>query len=347
MRGRGWGRGRGRGMGMGKGRGRGMGKGKKPPKLLPGTYFENLKKVVMEKVCSGCSACVAACPRGLRVVGYDSTPDFPEWVEDCIDCGFCVRVCPRWSYKPQSGLGSYVSAFSMKSRRFKGQDGAAVTEIIVSAMEAGIIDAAVVVGRDESWKPYAMLAKTPDEVVNCSGTKYSIAYPLSVLKGLKGRGDKKIAVVGTPCVVSGVRKLQLEMGKFAKKIALVVGLFCMENFFYPELAEFLKNRGVEISSVEKMDIKKGKFIVYPSGVSFPVKELDEIVPSGCKVCQDFTAIESDVSVGSVGSPDGYSIVLLRNPALKDFFDSLDAEFGDANVDVVKKLADFKVKIHPT
>ena len=323
------------------------GKGKKkPPKEFPGTYFENLKKVVMESRCSNCSACVAACPRGLRVIGYNSTPDFPEWREDCTDCGFCVRACPRWNYSPLSGLGSYVEALAVKSRRFKGQDGAAVTEILVSAMEAGMIDTALVVRRDEKWKPYAMLARSADEIVEASGTKYSLAYPLSALKGLKGRGEESIAVVGTPCVVSGIRKLQLEMGKFARKVRLVVGLFCMENFYYPDLVEFLGKKGIKLEEVEKMDIKKGKFIVQPHDISFPVKELDEIVPPGCRVCQDFTAVESDISVGSVGSPDGYSTVLVRNPALLDFVKSLDAEFEEVKVDVVKKLADFKVKIHP-
>lgn len=341
------GKGRGEGMGMGAGKGKRGNRGKKkPPKEFPGTYFENLRKVVMESKCSNCSACVAACPRGLRVVSYNSTPDFPEWQEDCIDCGFCVRACPRWNYSPLSGLGSYVEAIAVKSKRFSGQDGAAVTEILVSAMEAGIVDTALVVGRDENWKPFAYLARNVDEVVKASGTKYSLAYPLSALKGLKGKGEEKIAVVGTPCVVSGVRKLQLEMGKFARKVKLVVGLFCMENFYYPDLVKFLENKGVDVREVEKMDIKKGKFVVYPQDISFPVKELDEIVPPGCRVCQDFTAVESDVSVGSVGSPEGYSTVLVRNPALKDFVESLDAEFEEVEIDVVEKLADFKVKIHP-
>ncbi len=323
-----------------------MGKGKKPPKTFPGTYFENLKKVVMEKICSNCSACVAACPKGLRVVDISKTPDFPEWADDCSDCGFCVRACPRWNYSPLSGVGSFVRALAMKSRRFDGQDGAMVTEILVSAMEAGLIDRALVVGRDENWRPVAYIANSEDEIVRASGTKYSHAYPLSALKGLRGKGGERIAVVGTPCVVSGIRNLQREFGKFARKVTLVVGLFCMENFYYPDLSGFLREKGVDIGSVEKMDIKKGKFMVYPQNVSFPVKELDEIVPPGCKVCQDFTAVESDISVGSVGSPDGYSTVIVRNPALNSLIDSMtDVEVGEVKLEVVEKLANFKVKIH--
>ncbi len=333
-------------MGRGMGRGRGK-KGKKPPKEFPGKYFENLKKIVMDRYCSNCGACVAACPvKGISIVSYSSPPYFPGWESDCTDCGFCVRVCPRWNYQPNKGLGEYFKILAMKSKRFTGQDGGAVTEILAHAMEKNIIDSAVIVRRDENWKPEAIIANSIEELVEGAGTKYSHAFPLSVLKSIKGRGNEKIAVVGTPCVVSATRKLQREMGKFSRKIALVISLFCMENFYYPDLLEFLRKKGIDISSVEKMDIKKGKFYVYPSEVSFPVKDLDEIVPSGCKVCQDFTGIESDISVGSVGSPDGYSTVIVRNKNLFELIETAEAEFGDANIKAVEKLAEFKAKIHP-
>ncbi len=320
-----------------------MGKGRRrPPKAFPGKYFENLKRLVMDRYCSNCSACVAACPvRGISITSYSSPPYFPGWEEDCTDCGFCVRVCPRWDYKPLSGIGLYFEIMAVKSKRFKGQDGGAVTEILASAMERGIIDSALVVRRDEKWKPEAFIATNVEEVIEASGTKYSHAFPLSALKA---GGYEKIAIVGTPCVASAARKLQREVGKFSKKIAMVVSLFCMENFYYPKLVEFLEKKGVNLESVEKMDIKKGKFYAYPD-VSFPVKELDEIVPEGCRVCQDFTGVESDVSVGSVGSPDGYSTVIIRSESLLDLIKSADVEIEKANVKAVEKLAEFKVKMH--
>ncbi|RUM34811.1 MAG: F420H(2):quinone oxidoreductase [Archaeoglobus sp.] len=325
----------------------GRGKGSKPPKKLPGKYFENLRKVVMESICCNCAACVAACPvKGISITSYSSPPYFPEWENNCTDCGFCVRVCPRWDYVPLNGLGNYIEALAVKSKRFSGQDGGAVTEILVSAMERDMIDFALVVTKDENWRPIAFLASSVEEVINASGTKYSHAFPLSALKGLRGKGNERIAVVGTPCVVSAVRKLQSEMGKFARKIRFVIGLFCMENFYYPQLMEFLQKRDIDVTSIEKMDIKKGKFIIYPSDISFPVKDLNNIVPSGCKVCQDFTSVQSDVSVGSVGSPDGFSTVIVRNPEFLSTVKSLNAEFGDVDLDVVEKLANFKVKIHP-
>jgi len=110
---------------------------------------------------------------------------------------------------------------------------------------------------------------------------------------------------------------------------------------------------VDLRDAVKTDIKKGKFIVRLKDggrVSFPVKELEEIIPSGCKVCQDFAAVESDVSVGSVGSATGFSTVIVRGDLAKQVLDYIRekdyAEFGEAKLDLVQKLCDYKVKIHP-
>ncbi|MCS7130545.1 MAG: Coenzyme F420 hydrogenase/dehydrogenase, beta subunit C-terminal domain, partial [Archaeoglobaceae archaeon] len=161
-----------------------------------------------------------------------------------------------------------------------------------------------------------------------------------------------IAFVGTPCMISALRKMQKAFKKF-ERVKLAIGLFCTENFYYSQLSEFLlKNKNLNLRDAIKTDIKKGKFIVKKADgeISFAVKELDSIVPSGCKVCQDFSAIESDLSVGSVGSEAGFSTVIVRSEIAKRIADEIrakaTAEFKEASLDAVKKLCDYKVKIHP-
>jgi len=319
---------------------------KKPPKTMKDVkYFGNLKaEVIDKKICSRCLTCVASCP----VKGITNQLEFPDWEEKCRDCGFCVIACPRWNYSPLSGIGKYIEILAAKSNRFQGQDGGMVTEILASAMEMGIIDSAIVVGRNENWEPVVLHAKSVEDLEKAAGTKYSFADVMPELRKVKG----KVAIVGTPCMVSGARNLQ-KLPKYRDKIKLIVGLFCMENFYYDQLAEALKSKGVDdLTKVEKMDIKKGKFIVKmgEEKISFGVKELDGIVPSGCKVCQDFVAVESDVSVGSVGSPNGFSSVIVRTDVAKKIVDYIKekgyAEFSEANVEVIKKLINYKKKIHP-
>ncbi len=71
---------------------------------------------------------------------------------------------------------------------------------------------------------------------------------------------------------------------------------------------------VDLDKAEKTQIRKGKFIVTVDGKenSVPVKDLSAAVEKGCLSCPDFTSKYADVSVGSVGSEDGRSTVIVRS-----------------------------------
>jgi coenzyme F420-reducing hydrogenase beta subunit len=323
-----------------------------PEKKHRKQYYGNLlEEVINQGICSHCTACAAICPvRGITA--GDKPIDFPNWLRDCVDCGACVKVCPRWEYRPLKGVGSYIEAFSARSKRFRGQDGAMVAEFTATALEEGIVEKAIFVARDEEWRTKAVTISNVEQLKRekVAGTKYSFADVLPAVKETVLDANS-VAFVGTPCMISALRKMQRSFGKF-ERVKLAIGLFCTENFYHSQLSEFLSKKGVAMKDVLKTDIKKGKFIVKKADgeIVFPVKELDEIIPSGCKVCQDFSAVEADVSVGSVGSEAGFSTVLVRSDAAKRVADLIrakgNAEFRDASVEAVKKLCDYKVKIHP-
>lgn len=321
-----------------------------PEKRHDAKYFENLKIEVIDKVCSHCGTCAAICPvYGIKV--EDKPIYFPNWEEECIDCGACVRVCPRWDYEPLSGLGEYLEIVAAKSKRFKGQDGAMVTEIVASALEMKLIDRAVFVSRDENWMPKAVIVRKIDEFKDekVTGTKYSFADVMVELRKAVFQTKKGVAVVGTPCMISGIRNLQKHVDSF-KKVKIAIGLFCTENFYYWQLNEFLKQRGADLNSALKTDITRGRFIVKTEQeeIGFPVKEFKSIMPLGCKACRDFTAVEADVSVGSAGSKDGFSTVMVRNEEVRKVLDFIKekeyAEFDeDLNMDIIERLAAAKAK----
>ncbi len=52
---------------------------------------------------------------------------------------------------------------------------------------------------------------------------------------------------------------------------------------------------------------KGK----PEPFEIPLKELHDIVRGACNICLDLTNFASDIAVGGVGAPTGYSSVLIR------------------------------------
>ncbi|MEA2074795.1 MAG: Coenzyme F420 hydrogenase/dehydrogenase, beta subunit C-terminal domain [Euryarchaeota archaeon] len=318
-------------------------------KLKDRLYFENLKAMVIDtQLCSRCLTCVSICPGGL-LVNEEDIVDFPDFEDKCLDCGACVRVCPRYDYKPKSGLGDYIEFTAGQSKRFKGQDGAMGTEFIFSAMDMGLIDRGIFVDRDEQWRTsvFHVRGKEQLEKLPLGGTKYTFADIMPELKKAVMFTKKGVGVVGTPCMVSGVRKLQEEFPVFKEKVKLVVGLFCTENYHYAEVSKYLIGKGVDYSKLIKTDIIKGKFVATMTDkeVKFKVAKLDDILPSGCNRCTDFTAVESDVSVGSVGSAVGFSTIVVRTEAGKEVWDYIkkmgNAEVGEGKVEELDFLINHK------
>ena len=107
--------------------------------------------------------------------------------------------------------------------------------------------------------------------------------------------------------------------------------------------------GVDFSKLVKTDITMGKFIATMTDdeVKFKVKALEEILPSGCNVCTDFTAVEADVSVGSVGSAAGFSTVAVRNANAEKVIEFIKekgyADFGEADPEQLGFLVGHKKK----
>ena len=104
----------------------------------------------------------------------------------------------------------------------------------------------------------------------------------------------------------------------------MIGLFCTETFDYARLVEgkLQSERGIDPWDIRHLDIK-GKLDVYLQDerrISIPLADLQESVRPGCRVCTDFTAVEADVSAGAVGSPDGYTTLVIRNDIGRGFVD---------------------------
>ena len=96
------------------------------------------------------------------------------------------------------------------------------------------------------------------------GTKYNISPNVSLIKeATRSYGLDKVGIVGTPCQMQAVRKGQLYpigLRDVRDKIALAIGIFCMENFPYQSIVQLAEDHAaMKLESVKKMEIGKGKF----------------------------------------------------------------------------------------
>ena len=83
------------------------------------------------------------------------------------------------------------------------------------------------------------------------------------------------------------------------------------------------------------DITKGKFFFYTDDkeYSYPIKDFNDFVKAGCHYCFDLTGVHSDISVGSIGAPDGWSQVIIRTERAKRIWDRV-VEKGHVEIEDV-------------
>ena len=126
----------------------------------------------------------------------------------------------------------------------------------------------------------------------------------------------RVAMVGTPCQIHTVRKMQALGIIPSDVIKYCFGLFCMENFSFDDiqLKHLEKQYGFDLPQVLKVNVKEDFFIYLRDGrvIHIPFAEIDSIARPACLVCPDFSAEFSDLSFGGLGSPEGYTTVLIRS-----------------------------------
>ena len=238
-------------------------------------------------------------------------------------------------------LGIYCNVFSAKSG-FEGQDGGVVTALLVRGFEAGAFDAAIVVRRGEGYSAEAVIAINTEEVLAAKGTQYLKVYVSKKLRELISQGKKNIAIVCTPCEVKAARKIQQTLKTDCK--VMVIGLFCFEAFNSARLKEEIKTRlGVDLDKAKKTQVRQGKFSVFVEGKEYScrVKDLDGAAEKACHFCDDFTSRLADISVGSVGSKNGYSTVIVRSKVGEKLITNLDSAREVVDKKEIVRLSKFK------
>jgi len=238
-------------------------------------------------------------------------------------------------------LGDYCQILSAKSS-ISGQDGGVATSLLLSGVQKGLFEVVIVVQRTEGYHAKAVATSNIFEIIQARGTKYLRVPILGLLNDLVAKGKRKIAIVGSPCQVQAARKIQQKMLTAYPDLQLaIVGLFCFEAFDHEKLKDALQKQiGRDLDKVEKTQIHKGKFIVTFEGKESYIKvhDLYAAQENGCSLCKDLTNKFADISVGSVGSPAGYSTVIVRSEIGQKLLDGVDLVKGEVNKDEIIKLA---------
>jgi len=307
--------------------------------------FKDLNKEVVERgICGKCGGCVSFCSAGELNALEMGKNEVPRYIneDNCLKCGICYIICPqtdtlnlelqeKFGWKPPIGDYQKITSAQTTNKDVKEicTDGGVVTSLLLYLLDRNLINGAIVSKKIGRFARKAIVARTPEEIIEAAGStfsgslhleelggKYTTYTPiLSTVKSLEKSYLRDIAVVGTPCQINAIRKMQCLGIIPAHLIKYTVGLFCIENFSFDDVAKekLEKKLDINLEDIVKLNIKDDFIISFTKGVTIhvPLGEVHEVARPACFACQDFSNEYADISVGGLGSPDGYTTTLIR------------------------------------
>jgi len=319
-------------------------------------WKELFSEVVTSGLCTGCAACVIACPHD--VLDYETKDgaykpwhlDIDGGREDCTHgvkgCTMCTRACPRfrnWESEIDThrfarertddevwGIGDVFLARSTDPVLVEnGQDGGFVSALLIYALEHDVIDAALVSGLEgdgSTWVAQPRVARNRNDVVLTAKSRYTYSANLLAYPEAIESGAERIALVGMGCMASATGVMQSRKGgKIARRLSLTIGLLCSKTFddsIFEELFE--AKYAIKRSDITKMNIK-GVFQLWTKDGHFheiPLKEAHAFTREGCKQCPDFAAEHADISTGGIGAFGDWTLVIVRTDQGRTLMDAM-------------------------
>jgi len=341
--------------------------------------LRTLSQIIENDLCHRCGSCVGICP--TQVLGLDAE-EYPVVtnLSACTDCDLCVKVCPGEEFNALSFSrdmfptsppiddmhghfeNAYLAHASEKVIREGSTSGGAVSAILLSLLERGEIDGALVVVSDEveRWKGKPVIARDRKTIIDSMKSKYAIAPTNVVLEEIR-RLEGRYAVVGLPCQIHGVIKAAELDRRIKERVVLKIGLFCHAAVEHEPMRYLWSTLEEKHGAIKRFISRVGKHPGTPhvefedgsmQAVYFPEKkgyrpssmEMINILyrlytPSRCLTCYDSTSEYADIAVGdpwmappsdNIDLRDGYSFMLSRTEVGTKIITSV-LEAGDLNL----------------
>ena len=312
--------------------------------------FDTLKNTVINSgLCVHCGTCAGVCP--VNVLDFDDILGKcdPVLVGKCIDCGWCLKTCPgktvdyfspskqRTDLKSHPLLGQFSKIFVGHSKdkniRRGGASGGMVTTILLHLLEQKEVDGAVVLDFSDTkpWFPKVKIVSERTEIIKAAQSKYFIYPQNKILNSIRESTANKIAYVGLPCQIHGIKKAIQQRIPGTEKIKYVLGIYCGNNLYYGATLSLFKRFGfADLSQIKRIAYREGyypgHFVV--EGKNAKRGRVDKFLfnylsffftPLRCLFCIDLTSEFADLSIGdgwrgvySEDNIEGRSILVVRN-----------------------------------
>ena len=180
---------------------------------------------------------------------------------------------------------------------------------LLTALRAGIADAAIVIGREEErpWRPQAKITSDEDEIISCGQSTYCIAPNLQELEDTR---FQRVAVVGLPCEIQALNKMRnlANVPEAARKVAVTIELACSSSTRIQGTEHIVTEMlGARLDEVKRLKYRDGgdpgSFAVTlengtTRSIAFwkSVTEFSKFKTFRCRSCPDWWSGIADISI---------------------------------------------------
>ncbi|WP_135663671.1 Coenzyme F420 hydrogenase/dehydrogenase, beta subunit C-terminal domain [Halorhabdus rudnickae] len=328
--------------------------------------FRHLDEAVIEADrCVQCGTCVAACPSNS--IGIADSDRRPTLVKMCTGCSRCWDTCPRAGLRYErlatlegadpedvaDGIGHVEDAYAASAAEDvpDAQHGGVVTALLAALLDDPEgIDGAIVAreATDGTGLAAPKLATTPAEVRAGAGTLFTQPLQLTELRELIAEADlpadPSLGLVGTPCVIEGVtaldrspyRETRFDEPRPLDHVDLTIALTCTQALDDEGLEHVLaREYNLSPDEVTGLDlVGQGIRIDLADGGEerAPLADFAGAILSGCLECADATGQTADLTVGTVGTGQGESTLLVRTERGEIAFDRAESALETRQLD---------------
>jgi coenzyme F420 hydrogenase subunit beta len=194
------------------------------------------------------------------------------------------------------------------------------TRLAERLLETGAINAVLTMAPDpaDKWRPVPVLVTKAAELAACRGMRMGYAPLLALLEPALAAGYKRLAVIGIPCQVHALRRLEAELG-FER--LYVIGTPCSDNTTTERFHDFLALLADDPDTITYLEFRAdyrvelrfddGRVKTIPF-LQLPISKLPgDFFPLTCRTCVDYTNVLADITVGYMGG-QGEQWLIVRN-----------------------------------
>ncbi|TAJ11255.1 hypothetical protein DMA11_17575 [Marinilabiliaceae bacterium JC017] len=293
-----------------------------------------IRSIDKANLCIGCGLCEAICGKENVKMNIESDGFIhPKLLNSRVkkkDGKIISKICPAVNVRNSNRLiksekvwgtilGCYSTYSTSKEVRNNGSSGGTITQICISLLKSGKVDAVLQVGgsKKDYSKNELKVNKTEESILECASSRYAPAFVFpDILKLLSG-SDEKYAFVGKPCDVTALKNLLVQFPQYAEKIKYTIAIVCAG------IPSFIGTDNVikKLKAVSPVSNLRYRGDGWPGYFSFQDakgekhkmsyneswgKILGKTVHIRCKICPDGIGFHSDIAVGDDWeTKDGY------------------------------------------